>query len=253
MLFLLVLVIFVSSVFFAMLGLGGGMFYVPAMIFFGYAIKSVAQPTALVLTGLTSATAAFTYARRSMTEWPIALKVALPAVSAALLGGYAARYVPDKAMIQIFAAAVLFVAIRTAMSLKIKKPDPSSSLVFDKKEFVYLLFAVVGISFFSAMVGLGGGSLLVPVLLLLSYPGKKAAALSSFLVVLNSLSGLAGRLGDLHASWIFVASLSLAVIAGARAGALLMLGKKIKSEYINYGYTVFLILLFAKMMYGVYG
>jgi hypothetical protein len=253
MILLLIPVIFAASVFFAMLGLGGGMFYVPAMIFFGYSVKSVAQPTALVLTGVTSATAAFTYARRSMLDWSLALKIAPPAVLAALLGGYVTKYVSDKIMIQVFAATVLVVAIRTAMTLLHKKPEAPESFSFDTGHFLYLLVAVVVISFLSAMIGLGGGSLLVPVLIFLDYPSKRATALSSFMVVLNSISGLTGRPGHLHVSWVFILSLVVAVMLGARLGALATVGKKIKPEYIRYGYVVFLLFLFAKMISQVYG
>jgi uncharacterized membrane protein YfcA len=57
------------------------------------------------------------------------------------------------------------------------------------------LFIGAFIGLLSGMIGIGGGIILSPVLLLLKWTDQKqAAAISALFIFVNSLSGLAGQL-----------------------------------------------------------
>ncbi|MCL5048843.1 MAG: sulfite exporter TauE/SafE family protein [Firmicutes bacterium] len=245
MLFLLGFVIFLVSIVFAMMGLGGGMLHVPLLIWFGYSLKSVAQPIGLLLNGLTAITAAFTYARKSMIDWRLAWPLALVTAVTAFFGSYTAKYIPDEVLIILFVVIIFIVLLRTILTLKNGGQKDFTEL--SKKRFYIAIVATAGITFISAMLGLGGGSLIVPLLIWLSYPTKRAAALSSFVVAVSSVAAFAGRVDDLHASWPMVILLCATVIVGARLGSLLMI-KKIKPQYIQYGYVLLLITIAVKLL-----
>ena len=70
MVYLLVfLVIWVASFLFAMLGLGGGMVYVPVLKWSGFPVKEVAIPLGLLLNGLNTLLALIPYARHKLVDW----------------------------------------------------------------------------------------------------------------------------------------------------------------------------------------
>jgi len=221
------------------------MVHMPLLIWFGHPLKPVAQPIALLLNGLTALTATITYARKSMIDWQVALPMAGVTLAGALLGGISAKYIPNNILIILFTAVIFVVLVRTILSLRSKETKDFSDL--DKKYLVIAMGAALIIAFISSMIGLGGGSLLVPVLIWLSYPTKRAAAISSFLVSVSSASALAGRIGNLHASWTLVIFLVVVVVAGAAIGSRLMV-TKIKPEQIKYGYSLFMIAIAVKLI-----
>ena len=245
MLLLLGFVIFLVSIVFAMMGLGGGMLHVPLLIWFGYPLKPVAQPIGLLLNGITAISASFTYARKSMIDWRLAWPLALVTVVTAFFGSYAAKYIPDEVLIILFVVIIFIVLLRTILTLRNGKQKDFTELT--KKMFYIAIVATAAITFISAMLGLGGGSLIVPLLIWLSYPTKRAAALSSFVVAVSSTAAFAGRVDDLHASWPMVILLCAMAIVGARLGSLLMI-KKIKPQYIQYGYVLLLIGVAVKLL-----
>jgi uncharacterized membrane protein YfcA len=64
-----------------------------------------------------------------------------------------------------------------------------------KANFILSLIIGAAIGFLSGLIGIGGGIILSPVLLLLKWADmKKTAAISAIFIFVNSLSGLAGQL-----------------------------------------------------------
>ena len=62
----LAFIILLLAFIFSMLGLGGAMLYIPVFTWFGFAMKSVAIPTGLLLNGVTALSAAIYYLRAKM-------------------------------------------------------------------------------------------------------------------------------------------------------------------------------------------
>ncbi len=242
---LLGFLMFLVSIVFAMMGLGGGMVHMPLLLWFGYPLKSEAQPIALLLNGVTALTATVTYARKSMIDWRVALPMAGVTLVAALFGSITAKYIPDNILIILFTVIIFIVLLRTLLSLRSKDIKNFSNL--DKRHLAIAMAAALVIAFISSMIGLGGGSLIVPVLIWLSYPTKRAAALSSFLVAVSSVSAFVGRIGNLHASWTLIIFLVAAVVLGAALGSRLMV-TKIKPEQIKYGYSIFMVGIAVKLI-----
>ncbi|MBU1535103.1 sulfite exporter TauE/SafE family protein, partial [Myxococcota bacterium] len=87
MLYVLLPLIFAISTFFAMIGQGGGTFYVPLLIFAGLTMKS-APSLSLILILATSSAALITYWRNNQVDWKLALVIDPPTDVMAFVGAY---------------------------------------------------------------------------------------------------------------------------------------------------------------------
>jgi hypothetical protein len=91
---LLALVFFVISTVFSMIGMGGGILYVPILLFAGFSIKQ-APAISLILIVATSAAALFTFWRNHKVDWKLALVIDPPTDVMAFVGGYFSALVPE--------------------------------------------------------------------------------------------------------------------------------------------------------------
>lgn len=247
MLLLVSILIFLVSMIFAMLGLGGGMLHVPILLWFGYPLKTVAQPVGILLNGLTTLVALIIYARNRLVDWSGGWPMALAALVLAPIGGMVAHLVDNKALLVLFVLMVLFAATRTLISAKNAEPNELSTPLSRK----LLGVLVAGFAaFLGAMLGLGGGTLISPMLMWIGYPTKKAVATSAFIVTVSSASGFVGRVGYMQASWVLILALSVAVILAAWLGSTIM-ATKAKPEWVKYVYAILLMGVGVKLLISI--
>jgi len=102
--------VFAVSAVFAMLGLGGGMLYVPLFKWLELPFKTVAIPLRLLLNGVTSASALVHYTREGLVDFRGGLPAALSAMALAPLGADLTQSVPKDILIGLFAALTLWAA-----------------------------------------------------------------------------------------------------------------------------------------------
>jgi uncharacterized membrane protein YfcA len=87
------------------------------------------------------------------------------------------------------------------------------------------------------MVGLGGGFAVLPLLLLFtSTPARSAVGTTLFVVVLNTLAGLAGHLPNPAVEWRLAACVGIVASASSLLGA--RLGKRIDAHVLRRAFAV---------------
>ena len=167
---LIAVIIFAASFLFAMLGLGGGMIYVPVLKWAGFDVKAVAIPLGLLLNGLNTLLALIPYSRKKLVDWKGGMAMAVAALLFAPLGAYTAQFVPVKTLLILFAVAVLAAAVR--MVFFAKNPEPEQIMPLKKRS---VIGGGVGAfaGFMGGMLGLGGGFIIAPILMWMGYKTKK--------------------------------------------------------------------------------
>ena len=184
---LIVLIAFVAFAY-AMVGHGGASGYLALMALAGMSVV-VMRPTALVLNLFVSAISFTQYARAGHFKWSTFWPFALLSMPAAWLG---AHVVLEPLIYKRILAVCLLFAVARLFGLFGK----------GKEGFVPIPLAwglVIGVvlGFVSGMIGIGGGILLSPVLLLLNWADMKTtAATSALFIFVNSAAGLAGAFGS---------------------------------------------------------
>lgn len=178
-----------------LLGVGGGIVIVPVLfhllVFFdvGDDIRMhVAVGTSLATIILTSISSARSHHKKGAIDWPL-LKRWGPAIFVGVLGGTWAAGISDAAVLTlVFAVLALLVAANMAF----RPEDVHLSDKLPGTPFKEALGLFIG--WFSAMMGIGGGTFTVPILTLFNYPIRKAVGTASAIGLVIAVPGTIGFL-----------------------------------------------------------
>ena len=244
-------VIAAASFLFAMLGLGGGMVYVPILHWMGFDLKTVVIPLGLLLNGLNTLLALWVYAKKGLVDWRGGAAMGIAATVGAPLGAFVQPMVPKNYLLVFFAVAVVIAAARMVMTA-FRTQSQAHELASPSTRLAVGIGGGGVIGFVGGMLGIGGGFLVGPILLALGYPAKKAAATTALVVTFSSISGFAGYAAQGHFPLLPTVLGVLAVLLGSQLGAHFMTGKA-KSSWITQTYAVVLVLIAVKLVWEVVG
>lgn len=240
------IIIFAASFLFAMLGLGGGMIYVPVLKWAGFSVKEVAIPLGLLLNGLNTLLALIPFARKKLVDWKGGSAMAFAALIFAPVGAYSAQFVPVDTLLILFAIAVLAAAVR--MVFFARNPEPEKMMELKKRS---IIGAGVGAfaGFAGGLLGIGGGFIIAPVLMWMGYKTKVAAATTAFVVTFSSFSGYLGHMAEGNFNWTLTIIVVIAVVVGSQLGGSFMSGRA-KPKWVKSLYAAVLFLVAIKLFIG---
>ena len=240
-------IIAVASFIFAMLGLGGGMVYVPVLNWAGFDMVAVAIPLGLLLNGLNTGLVLIPFARKKMVDWKGGAVMATTALIASPLGAMTSEHVPVQTLKILFAVMVVAAALRTLWASQQAEPEEMMSL---KKRSIIGFFVGSFAGFTGGMLGLGGGFIVAPILMMMGYKTKVAAATTAFVVTFSSFSGYLGHAAQGEMNWLLTGIVVVAVIIGSQLGGRYMT-QKAKSKQVKVAYAIVLLVIAAKMVFDV--
>jgi len=178
--------LFVVAFLYASVGHGGASGYLALMALFSMAPEFM-KPTALLLNLFVSLSAFVLFYKEGHFKWKIFLPFALASIPFSFLGGMISL---DASIYKKILGILLLIPVIRLIAFPNKDND-------DLKKSTVFLSLLIGacIGFLSGLIGIGGGIILSPVLLLLAWTNQKqTAAISGLFIFVNSLSGLAGQL-----------------------------------------------------------
>jgi uncharacterized membrane protein YfcA len=178
--------LFLVAFIYASVGHGGASGYLALMAI--YAVSpEVMKPTALLLNLFVSLIAFIQFYRGKHFKWPIFLPLAIASIPMAFLGGIISI---DAGIYKKILGLLLLIPV---LKFLFFKNNPANTL--EKNSIFLSVFIGATIGFLSGLIGIGGGIILSPVLLLLRWTDQKqTAAISALFIFVNSCSGLAGHL-----------------------------------------------------------
>lgn len=205
--------LFVVAFLYASVGHGGASGYLALMALFSFS-AAIMRPSALLLNVFVSLIAFWQYYRNVAFRWPLFAALAVLSVPAAFLGG---MVVLEAAVYKHILGLFLLIPI-----IRFAGFAPKEAPVQQKVNIPLALTMGAIIGFLSGLIGIGGGIVLSPLLLLLAWANmKETAAISALFITVNSIAGL---LGTAHAGITFsldILYLVAVAIAGGTLGAYL--------------------------------
>ena len=230
---------FILSTVFSMGGAGSGIALIPILSFLGLDF-TVAKAVGLFAGASTTITSSIMNLKRKVLDYSFVWPIALMMMIFAPLGAYCSKFLNDD-IVKFLFMLLLFYSAGMMMFGK-KKPlvDATSKII------LFLVGTVVG--FLAGLLGVGGGNLLIPLLVLLGFEPKKVAITVSFVVPFSALGSFFTYASFVTLDWTLLGCISLASIAGGYIGNYLM-HYKLDQKQIKKVMAVILYLLAFKLLY----
>lgn len=234
----------VTGLLLGLLGSGGSIVTLPALVY----LAGMDVKTSMAMTfGIVAITAAFStiqHGWNGRVKLSVAAVFGLTGMVGTYMGARMGVWMPDSLQMIMFAGIMLLAAWRMCVSQPQLQPQVAMESRPDAGQFSFRLphIAVHGVvvGVLTGMVGVGGGFLIVPALVLLSGLSIRDAVGTSLVVVaLKSTAGFAGYAGVVDIDYGMMLGFSTVAIVGSLAGAVIsdcISGDRLKSVF-----SVFLI------------
>ncbi|SDX04157.1 hypothetical protein SAMN05444487_10964 [Marininema mesophilum] len=261
----LVLIGLISGTIGSLVGLGGGIITVPALLFLATIYPSyseitpqIAVGTSLVLIIITALSSVFSYARQNRVDFRSGWIFFLGSGPGSILGAYLTNFFSPKEFNIGFGVLMIVVAglltFRNRLNLKqiqwsVQREfiDPDGNI----NRYGYHLPIALTVSFvvgiISSLFGIGGGALMMPVMLLVfRFPAHVATATSMFLIFLSSLVGSSVHLTQGNVDWWAVLWIAPGAYLGGNLGA--WLSNRMSSQGILIALRIMIVCVALKMI-----
>ncbi|MHA6259999.1 sulfite exporter TauE/SafE family protein [Sporosarcina sp. CAU 1771] len=251
-----------SGVIGALVGLGGGVILVPATLFIGVTLGLIEGITPQSVVGLSVIMMIFvglgstlTYMRAKTIDYRSAVIFFIGSIPGTLLGAFVNKGL-DLPSFNLYFGILLIVLSILLLVRKYLKPvtwfvNHGKPITFTDKMgesytfgypiwFAFLL--TFGIGFASGLFGIGGGSIIVPAMILLFlFPPHVAVGTSMLMVFLSAIVNSITHISLGNVPWLYTIPVIPAAYIGAKLGA--RLNQKIKSETLVVALRIILLLL----------
>ena len=234
-----------------LIGGGGSILAVPILVYvMGIDAKS-AIAMSLVIVGTVSIIGAIPHWKQGNVN----LKTAISFTPTAMLGAFlGARFTALSFITETFQLICFGVIMAIASILMIRKGSQKKDSKNGKFEAVeqpshkgisqWLIISAegFGVGILTGFVGVGGGFLIVPALVLLGgIPMKEAIGTSLIITSANSASGFLGYISQVKVDWNLIISFTIAASAGTLLGAYLTRYIDAKQLQKSFGYFVLVV------------
>lgn len=182
------LLVFLMAMLYSSVGHGGASGYLALMALFSFPPEFM-RPSALLLNIFVSSIALFSYARNGHFRLKLLLPFIITSVPLAFVGGL---ITVNPHIFKIILGIFLLIAI--ARMIYNPKNKDSEIREINKP----LAFAIgIFLGFLSGLIGIGGGIILSPVIILLKWANmRETAAVSAAFILVNSVAGLSGQISQ---------------------------------------------------------
>ncbi|RKX35646.1 MAG: sulfite exporter TauE/SafE family protein [Verrucomicrobia bacterium] len=227
---ILAVVFLLVSTLFSMIGMGGGILYVPILLFSGFGMSS-APAISLTLIAATSLAALSNFWKNNKVDWKLALVIDPPTDIMAFVGGYFSALVSD-GILRTILVVVLMIAgtlmLKNRKAALLPKVGNEHWWLWHREfhgerytvNLPLVLTATALIGVLSGMLGITGGIIKLPILVLLcGVPMDIAIATSTVMVAVTALSGLTGHALNGQVDWRTGLVLAVAAVAGGLIGS----------------------------------
>jgi uncharacterized membrane protein YfcA len=205
----------------ALLGIGGGVVLVPLLVFCFHLPLEEAVPASLMCVVASSCAAAASYVDNRLSDIRLGLTLELATVVGAIAGGLVAAYLAPAMVAVVFGLFTFYVALQILVMRS--RREESVAAAYKPVNYPMGLTGSFVAGGLSALLGVGGGPLKVP---LMSYgmrvPFKVASATSNLMIGVTGAASVASYAWRGHVKLSLVSPLVVGVLAGAYVGSRVM-------------------------------
>ena len=222
-----------------LIGGGGSIITVPVLVYVLGVEVHDAVGMSLAVVGATSFIGFFLHYRRGAVQLKTGLIFGAAGVIGALLGSPLTRLLSPSALMLTFATLMLVIGIL----MLCRKSRAVSNEVESAEQILSVwkaLLAGLGVGVLTGFLGVGGGFLIVPALVMFGGLGMKdAIGTSLFVIFLNCVAGLVGHASQNNFDWNLTALVTVLAVSGTIFGTLL--SHRVAAGKLQKGFAVFVL------------
>ena len=249
----------VTGIVLGLFGSGGSIIAMPALLYMLHVEPKSAIVMSLGIVAVTATISGWDNWRRGNVDVKVAAMFGLFGVIGTYAGARLGIHTPIAVQLTLF-ALVMYAA---AWKMLQRKKQPQSQAVqlvaaggvndaapgteAIKAHMGHIAMHGVGIGILTGLVGVGGGFLIVPALVLLSgIPMKIAIGTSLVIVAAKSYSGFAGYIGVVPVDWAIMGVFTLVTVAGSFVGT--RIAHRLSHDKLQKSFAIFLIMVATYMI-----
>ncbi len=232
-----------------LLGSGGSILTVPVLTYVVGQETKLAIASSLIIVSIISLFSAISYVYHKQVKWRTVLLFGLPGMIGAVTGAWGAHFISDAIQMLIFSVLLLIAGYFMFSPMPLKEEDHEHS----ERAMHQIIIDGFLVGIITGIVGVGGGFLIIPALILLGGLSMRLAIGTSLVIVtIQSLAGFMGYIPVLNTlnltiDWSIIALFALLGILGSWLGY--NLGKKINQHHLKKGFSILLVFMGLVMLY----
>ncbi|UOQ46033.1 sulfite exporter TauE/SafE family protein [Halobacillus salinarum] len=266
--FILLFVIgFITALVGSIAGLGGGVILVPSLLFLGDHFSAFDWVTPQSIVGISLVVMIFTglsstisYIRHQRVDKKIGWLLLMGSVPGGILGSWLNQFFKTDLFSLLFGAVMILVSLLFFLPRNNNRENENSKKGIKRVKEIngvthnyhmplgtgITLAFIVGL--LSGLLGIGGGSLMVPAMILLfGFPAHIATATSMFMIFFASISSSATHIVLGHVEWVHTIFFIPGAYFGGTAGA--WLNRKLNGQAVEWFLRILLILIGVRLIW----
>lgn len=233
---------FVLSFIFALGGVGSSLVLIPALTWFGIPFP-LARPTGLFVNAVSMASATYSNIKEKRLDFRLGIPIIISSIIMAPVGAYVGHQISTKIVMICF---ISFLTFSGLMMLLFKKSKYASQYREDRP-LLWPSFVGVLAGFLSGLLGVGGGGLISPLMILHGFNPKKVATVTAFAVPFSSFSAFIIYAFMGSVSWKILAFTGIAAWVGGYVGTKVM-HLKLQPETVKRFLACILLIIAIKLL-----
>ena len=226
-----------------LLGSGGSILTVPVLVYLAGQPDKVAIAESLAIVGAIAAVGAVPYARQKLVDWHSVLYFGVPGIVGTYGGAALAKWIPGAVQLALFAVVMILAA---GLMFRGRKEVPEGE---ERERQPLWLIGIEGllVGVLTGLVGVGGGFLIVPALVLLGGLSMRLAVGTSLLIIAAKSAAGFFKYTDVlaetgqHVDWQLIGLFAAIGIAGSFVGN--ALSQRVPQGQLKRGFAVFLVVM----------
>ena len=228
-----------------LLGGGGSILTVPIFVYVLHFAAKDAIAMSLAVVGLTSAVGVAGHWRAGNVNVRVGAIFGAVAMIGTYAGSRLAAFVSGPLQLAVFALVMLGAAVFMFRGQDANRADDAHAQA--PLGLSMLVLSALGVGLLTGLVGVGGGFLIVPALVMLNVPLGQAVGTSLAVIAVNCVVGFAGYLGHASIDWRAVALVAAGTAPGIALGV--MFHRRVPQQVLRRGFSAFLLLMAVFILY----
>jgi hypothetical protein len=249
----------------SLMGLGGGLILVPALLLlheffaaFAWATPQTIVGISLVVMIFTALSSTISYTKAKRVDMKTGLLFLTGSIPGSMFGAWLNQFFDTDAFLLYFGIVTIFISLLFFLNPERKKvtPDQKGVRSFEIGGKTYYYRVSISIAFLVSLVvgmvsglfGIGGGSIMVPVMILLfGFPIHIATATSMFMIFFVSIIGASTHIALGHIAWEYVFLFIPGAWIGGKLGA--YVNQRLTGNILEWILRILLIIIGVRMIF----